>query len=1094
MLFKIRRSEPKLIDYSPKCGVVEPGVTKNVQMKLVDDNVTFARLLVKMVALRRSHLTSSFQDNWNLGAQKGIVKKVVDIRNKAFMGAHIGDDNDDNFSESMASEDVFELASPGTTSPHTHDHDDHDDDDNHDFHGSGVTSPQTENEDFFAINPDDHKRSALEYDSTPSKGFQCVSKTSSSPFTASPKASYASHASSSPLGKFDENTKRNILNCSSVRALISNRFSKAAGTNDTNVIQISGEQINQGKEDLSLIEKAFTMRAVEVFESRQQVTGVEINDMETAHTFGDCIGSVFMHSKSDEVDKMRAMMLDTSLKHIFMNQTSLRTLDTSINRFVKLTSLDLSSNDLEVIEGVLNLPLLQRLDVSRNALTSLDYLQSLISLKTLNASNNRIKGIRKINVLVSLSSSLTNIDLSGNPLTTDKRYAFAVVSAFPKLVLFDSRDLHAFGGKGGSYSRFSTPTRGRVVPSPSPRGSAPPSLPYESTPGNYSRINNSNDNSMVVSNNEEDEEMKEDLEFNRRLKEALRTDSRSQRIMEDPVSNNVKDSNMVEGDGDVNVSESMNNMNHTSMRKAKSAVNQLFDKAEEYEVNVPVNASATIAGARVASAMKNTPMSDKSTVHQPFSTHLTSQTKSSRGRRKSQQWDMLLHWNGHNMPVPVQQGPSNRRSQSASPSRGPPSPNLSKVSHASGTSDDHRLSSLTRMNAVNRNRRKSFGIISKSLDADGNNTHEDMAQSILESGTNSGYTSDGGTYNKSKSYREQQLPDATRFEQMQEDPRYAIYHPRYRVPKKVFGYSKPFAHTYLKKEKNTREVPLYDKWVKRMRDGFEKLPTRGTFARASKGLPAEWYPMDVADVEAIRRQGYFHEVIGDIQKYSYKDFRSTRNLQSQANLESSIVEGQGIYEGSIALSPVNKNRRATIVQHQSRQYRTTNGTVDTEAADEYSDYRKWYPSAEQMENMGTDSHTLASLVDSFVVPNHNHQNNQYVQSDQNQYAGHNNNNNAEDAMAQNGEYQASYNTQGDTRVNRNEPADNNNNNNSVSGGDDNISGRGNNPSKSNTSGRLSADTEEEKLQVYLEWLETEGNQQQSSEPSQSYPFRDRNKQ
>ena len=71
------------------------------------------------------------------------------------------------------------------------------------------------------------------------------------------------------------------------------------------------------------------------------------------------------------------------------------------------------------------------------------------------------------------------------------------------------------------------------------------------------------------------------------------------------------------------------------------------------------------------------------------------------------------------------------------------------------------------------------------------------------------------------------------------------------------------------------------------------------------------------------------------------------------------------------------------------------------------------------------------------------------------------------------------------------PADNNNN--SVRGGD-NISGRGNNPSKSNTSGRLSADTEEEKLQVYLEWLETEGNQQQSSEPSQSYPFRDRNKQ
>lgn len=37
-----------------------------------------------------------------------------------------------------------------------------------------------------------------------------------------------------------------------------------------------------------------------------------------------------------------------------------------------------------------------------------------------------------------------------------------------------------------------------------------------------------------------------------------------------------------------------------------------------------------------------------------------------------------------------------------------------------------------------------------------------------------------------------------------------------------------------------------------MRDGFEKLPTRGTFPRAAKGLTAEFYTMDYEDAEAIR--------------------------------------------------------------------------------------------------------------------------------------------------------------------------------------------------------------------------------------------------
>lgn len=47
LLYKIRRSEPKLLDFNPKRGIVEPGVTQTVSLKLVNQNISYARILVK---------------------------------------------------------------------------------------------------------------------------------------------------------------------------------------------------------------------------------------------------------------------------------------------------------------------------------------------------------------------------------------------------------------------------------------------------------------------------------------------------------------------------------------------------------------------------------------------------------------------------------------------------------------------------------------------------------------------------------------------------------------------------------------------------------------------------------------------------------------------------------------------------------------------------------------------------------------------------------------------------------------------------------------------------------------------------------------
>ena len=83
-------------------------------MQLVDSNVTFARLLVKLVAIRRDQLQTSFTDSWDIGSEDGVVKKVVDVKNSAYR-RHLHDD--DTMSESLASEDFGDLRSPGVLSP-----------------------------------------------------------------------------------------------------------------------------------------------------------------------------------------------------------------------------------------------------------------------------------------------------------------------------------------------------------------------------------------------------------------------------------------------------------------------------------------------------------------------------------------------------------------------------------------------------------------------------------------------------------------------------------------------------------------------------------------------------------------------------------------------------------------------------------------------------------------------------------------------------------------------------------------------------------------------------------------------------------------
>eukprot|EP01032_Pedospumella_encystans_P017811 gene17811-20288_t len=164
------------------------------------------------------------------------------------------------------------------------------------------------------------------------------------------------------------------------------------------------------------------------------------------------------------------------------------------------------------------------------------------------------------------------------------------------------------------------------------------------------------------------------------------------------------------------------------------------------------------------------------------------------------------------------------------------------------------------------------------------------------------------------------------FMDMQESERYGAWHPRYRVPKPIYGFSKPFAHRHAPSLKD--HAPLFDTTVQRMRDSFRRDPGRGTFSRAGKGLPGEWYPMDYSDVEAIRRQGYFHETIGEVAKDSYRDTVSAQQAQLKATHTSGIHAntsgggggggGHGSTALELSLDPLNLTQNTIAQQLRSR--------------------------------------------------------------------------------------------------------------------------------------------------------------------------------
>ena len=143
------------------------------------------------------------------------------------------------------------------------------------------------------------------------------------------------------------------------------------------------------------------------------------------------------------------MWLQDNLNTLALNNSKVILLDSCLNRFAKLTSLDVSYNTIYTIDVKLNLLNLIKLNLSNNNLQSLDGLQSLTSLRSLNCSNNHLHSLEStVYMLIPLAASMTSLILTGNLVTNQPRYAEETLSILPLLEYLDGMRLD-HGGDGG---------------------------------------------------------------------------------------------------------------------------------------------------------------------------------------------------------------------------------------------------------------------------------------------------------------------------------------------------------------------------------------------------------------------------------------------------------------------------------------------------------------------------------------------------------------------------------------------------------------------------------------------------------------------
>ena len=890
--------------------------------------------------MKRNRLTPNFDECWAQGAERGVVKKVVDVRNNAY---DLDMDADGSVLSDGGSEDLNDMAVSSKSIEHY----------NHNSNSqkvkniksnkkttnyTNVSSNIQSTQQFIAPKPQYNKSDivlSMESEKAASKLFESLVqefqpglddprvllglglglgvalKNNNANISINDDTNLDSTSGLDPhlatlvqesqnilAGLANPKTDTNLaITCSKIRPLSSSMTTASPSV----IIEIDGQLATD-----DVVYDAIETRVSEVIDKKKKVVGIEIYDA-PVRSLERSIGTVFSGIESvsskkriqsfdidddsntltdfDEtkkkLEKVQALMLEDSLKHITIRNTALLSIDTSILRYSGLVTLDLSSNHIQTIDGLLNLPGLVTLILSNNRLRSLDYLQNLTSLKTLAADNNNLSSLQSsINMLIPLKDNLQSLNLSNNPVSSQPTYADTVISLFKSLKVFDSVELAAVKQK-------------------------------------YNKSNNVDKSGNTTTFEEVKRSTPAKKEFELRVQRALKSRDRQSPSKPNVVSTPRKEDASENNDSPLAISEHGENYDdeNSSKNTATTASNNNHhsnstNRAPFTSSSVPLQKpKLTVSTSRESKAHVST------TSHDSSGTHFSLQTTASKGRRKSVKMEksMVDHWAAHKATETVpkkEKSPETKRK--IDPNNYIPSP------------------TLIRLTKKDKLRRKSFGIVGEAdLSVNDEKRGTQRASILIDTEKEEATYFSDSEFNRLKSnlshLRRYTTTERTAMKEAltlsitqdvketQEDERYSIWHPRYRVPKQHFGYSKPFHKRPNPSDHPAPKPPSFDKFVKRMRDGWEKLPTRGTFTRASKGLQPEWYPMDFDEVEAIRRQGYFHEVIGDIQRFSYRDIKSS----SQNNTAIMSVDQRG----TTTLSPHRRGTRSVIGNHMSRQYK-----------------------------------------------------------------------------------------------------------------------------------------------------------------------------
>lgn len=454
---------------------MEPGFTKAVSLWLTDDQVLTVflpfnqlkcsisrkvlrtRILVKFVAIPRKQLTTSWDVNWANGCKKGIVKKIVEIRNGAYdtpssdtdslssSDQMCCDDCEDtdyenllqiiplieektegsiifhNSSSKLKSEKVTTLKSCDKTSPFDDDH----------------TVKHISEDDCMLVNFSTRSAASLAPDhesivSSHSNGShsQCDNiDTYSSPehknmesFQVRAQLLGGITMAATPTKPLDISELR--PHCRGFDHIFweSSRVKRLKSPNSPTsfIIQVFGEAARDSVAGISL-----GLRACALLGGDKRIVGIDISNcpvtcltsvvkrvcpeekevpsIEEANHHNQAI-SLLRRDIEDMIFARVGHDMNTSdfyrvnffdrVKHFCCTNTSISLIQSrTINLFENLVTLDLSNNTIKSIEHDLELPSLVSLDLSGNQLSTLNHFQGLVNLRCLNVSANNISAL-----------------------------------------------------------------------------------------------------------------------------------------------------------------------------------------------------------------------------------------------------------------------------------------------------------------------------------------------------------------------------------------------------------------------------------------------------------------------------------------------------------------------------------------------------------------------------------------------------------------------------------------------------------------------------------------------------------------------------